>query len=122
MIKIRYIVFFALLTCFIFTLFQVKFKVQMLNKQMTELKQQLSREKDAIYVLKAEWAYLNQPERLERLSMKFLNLSEIKPCQINPGLSEKKIPSKQDNRGIIRTSYSATKWRYKERPDVSVKK
>ncbi len=131
MIKTRYLITLILLCVCIFSLFQVKFKVHNLHREMAEIKKHLEREKDSIHVLKAEWAYLNQPERLHRLSTKFLNLSEVKPCQIsNDGnkiaatinVAEKtSVP----NSNIIKTSYSNTnniKWRYKERPDLMRKK
>jgi hypothetical protein len=128
MFKLRYIAFVILLAASVFGLFQVKFKVQTLHRELAELKQQLEREKNAIHVLKAEWAYLNQPERLNRLVVKFLDLSELKSEQIM--LSENtqnKILKAASNKNsqIIKASYTprkAVKWRYKDRPDLRYKK
>jgi hypothetical protein len=128
-IKTRYLITLILLCVCIFSLFQVKFKVHNLHQEMAETRKHLEREKDSIHVLKAEWAYLNQPERLHRLSTKFLNLSEVKPCQIsNDGnkisatINVAEKPSGL-NSNIIKTSYTNnTKWRYKERPDLMRKK
>ncbi len=84
MIKLRYLLALLLLASSVFGLFQVKFKVQQLHREVTELKAQLVHEKDSIHVLKAEWSYLNQPERLSRLSKKFLELEELKADQVLP--------------------------------------
>ncbi len=66
----------------IFGLFQIKFRVQYLNKDVSELKRQLEQEKESIHILKAEWAYLNQPQRLRELAKRYLNLDDIKISQI----------------------------------------
>ncbi len=128
MIKLRYIIFLVLLAGSVFGLFQVKFKVQTLHRELVELKQQLEREKNSIHVLKAEWAYLNQPERLNRLVAKFLDLSELKSEQImltsNTHETITREGSSSDGQ-IIRASYvprKAVKWRYKDRPDLRYKK
>lgn len=122
MIKIRYIIFLFLFVASVFALFQIKFKVQQLNREVVEIKQQLSREKNLIHVLKAEWAYLNQPERLQRLSEKFLDLAEMKPEQILIASGENFKDQPLDNNNIIKASYApsrkVTKWRYKDRPDL----
>ena len=134
MIRVKYILT-LLLFCFcVFGLFQVKFKVQNLHREMAELKKQLEHEKNSIHVLKAEWAYLNQPERLQRLSEKFLNLTEVKSDQImitKAGsiiVAQETTKSITSNSQIIPTSMneapvkkiSAVKWRYKERPTVLI--
>ncbi|MEK6734611.1 MAG: hypothetical protein AABY27_05890 [Pseudomonadota bacterium] len=133
MIRIRYQLTIILLGLCVFGLFQVKFKVQNLNKEMSELQKQLEHEKNSIYVLKAEWTYLNQPERLQRLSEKHLKLAEIKVEQImfaEPGdiivARNSKAPNIiQENKNLIKTSMNippykanSTKWRYRERPAI----
>ena len=135
MIKFRYLLALMLLASCIFGLFQVKFKVQNLDREMNELKQQLAHEKETIHVLKAEWAYLNQPERLQRLAEKFLDLTEVKHDQlmltqagsmiiavapVQPQIKE------QDLNPIVKVSYQSSpsnltnkvKWHYKARPVI----
>ena len=63
----------------IFGLFQIKYKVQNLRKDLTEIQRQILQEKEEIHVLKAEWTYLNQPDRLKRLADQYLKL---KPMQV----------------------------------------
>ena len=136
MIKIRYILALTLLSSCVFGLFQVKFKVQQLHREALELKTQLAHEKDSIHVLKAEWAYLNQPDRLHRLSKKFLDLTEVKSDQVlpvKPGsmitLAEKKeISDIPENKNLVKVSYKnkgpakkTVKWNYRERPTLKTR-
>lgn len=136
MISIRYVLLFVLFSVSVFGLFQVKFKVQQLHVDSLELKRQLAHEKDSIHVLKAEWAHLNQPERLHRLSQKFLNLVEVKSDKVlpvKPGsiitmASNQDIPSIKENKKVVKISYSkskqkvkAIKWNYRERPALKTR-
>ena len=128
MIKQRYLLFFILLGISVFGLFQIKFKVQNLNRELAEIKQQLEHEKSSIHILKAEWAYLNQPERLNRLSKKFLDLKELRSEQImlaSNGFQTISNKPTKENKKIIKASYKkskTTKWRYRNRPDLMGKK
>jgi cell division protein FtsL len=65
-----------------FGLFQVKYYVQNLRQQLTELNHQIEQEQEAIHVLSAEWAYLNQSERLKQLTEQYLHLKPIHLSQI----------------------------------------
>lgn len=71
-----------LLGCCAYGLFQVKYRVQTLKRDLTEFNRQLDLEKDAIHVLRAEWAYLNQPDRLRVLAQKYLSLTPIQVTQL----------------------------------------
>lgn len=136
MINIRYIFLFTLLSVSVFGLFQVKFKVQQLHLDSLELKRQLSHEKDSIHVLQAEWAHLNQPDRLHRLSKKFLKLVEVKSDKVlpvEPGsiitmASNQHMPGIKENKKVVKISYSknkkrskAIKWNYRERPALKIR-
>jgi len=48
---------------------------------VAELKRKIEIELSALSVLKAEWSLLNQPDRLQRLAVKFLDLQSLKPSQ-----------------------------------------
>ena len=54
---------------------QFKYDVQALERELAQLDAKILRHQEAIHVLKAEWAYLNEPARLERLSRSYLDLS-----------------------------------------------
>ncbi len=49
-------------------LMRVSQNVQRLEKDIVRYDREIAKEKDKIRVLKAEWAYLNNPERLEILA------------------------------------------------------
>ena len=79
----RATVFWSLLAALVgFGLFHVKYQVQKLEDQLTRLNRDIVREQDQIHVLKAEWTYLNRPERIEELSKRFLDLAAPKPNQM----------------------------------------
>lgn len=54
------------------SLFLVKYKVQALEDELHLRQAQVTRDRGAIRVLQAEWTYLNDPERLRRLSAEHL--------------------------------------------------
>jgi len=54
------------------SLFLLKYKVQALEDQLVASQHQVVRDRSAIRVLEAEWTYLNDPERLRRLSAEHL--------------------------------------------------
>src|SRR5215475_9351611 len=61
---------------------QFKYGVQALERELTQLDAEILRHQEAIHVLKAEWAYLNEPARLENLSRRYLDLSPVRGNQI----------------------------------------
>jgi hypothetical protein len=64
------------------TLYQVKYEVRLLEQEARQLHQGVAREQQAIQVLNAEWAYLNQPARIQELAERYLDLKPIKAAQI----------------------------------------
>lgn len=61
------------------TLFHTAQEVQDKRRQLAHLQNELTKEKESIRVLQAEWSYLNQPERLEKLVAEYLStLSPLK--------------------------------------------
>lgn len=110
-------------------LFQVKYSVQYLYKDVEELRRQLQEEKSSIHTLKAEWAFLNNPRRLKILAKRYLNLQEIQLSQIKEYGDQKSIvPSSenqiqnqsQDSSNIHQASTTniprkKTKWNFKDR-------
>ncbi len=79
----RSTVFFFFLSLFVgFVLFKVKYEVVAVEQQLELILQQTKREKDTIHILKAEWSHLNEPQRLQKLAEKFLDIQAMKAEQI----------------------------------------
>ncbi|MEZ5918659.1 MAG: hypothetical protein R3D66_01635 [Alphaproteobacteria bacterium] len=55
-------------------LLHVSQNVQKSEDKLAEIEASIDREQETIRVLRAEWAYLNRPDRLERLAHEFLDL------------------------------------------------
>jgi hypothetical protein len=70
-----------------FGLFQLKHEVQALEDEMFRLNRNIVAEQQAIHVLKAEWSYINQPQRLQALAQRHLDLQPMKPAQLG-GLAD----------------------------------
>lgn len=86
MIKPINIMWLIILFCSAYGVFQVKYRVADLRKDLAEINRQLEQERDAIHVLKAEWSYLNQPDRLRNLAQRHLKLEALTVAQINKSL------------------------------------
>ena len=111
-----------LLLCLVITvfgLFQIKYSVQYLQKYVAEIKRQVYEEKASIHILKAEWAYLNHPSRLNLLAKKYLTMQEAKIFQIFE-YNEKTLfhHNKIDNINLKKVSHPFKKninWHYKDK-------
>jgi hypothetical protein len=57
-----------------FILFQTSQNVQRSEDRLRDMQQSLSREKESVRVLEAEWDYLNRPDRLEELARQYLKI------------------------------------------------
>ncbi|MBI2978173.1 MAG: hypothetical protein HYY38_04970 [Rhodospirillales bacterium] len=64
------------------TLFVVKYQVQDLENQLVGINREVSDDRQAIHVLKAEWSHLNEPVRLRRLAERHLGLEAVKARQV----------------------------------------
>lgn len=63
-------------------LMRVSHGVQHAKKEIIKLDRSISQEEEAIRLLEAEWAYLNDPERLEKLAAGYLGLQPAAPEQL----------------------------------------
>lgn len=63
-------------------LYKVKMRTAELGDQMRAVSREIAREEEAISVLKAEWSLLNQPDRLQALAERYLDLQPIEIGQI----------------------------------------
>jgi hypothetical protein len=58
-------------------LYKLKYKVQSLDRQALTLQRQILAEREAVRLLEADWAYLNQPDRLQAMAERHLTLGPI---------------------------------------------
>ncbi len=49
-------------------LYMVRYKTQYTQEEIASIQQRIAEEREATHVLKAEWAYLTRPERLQQLT------------------------------------------------------
>lgn len=62
-------------------LFHTGQKVHDAREKLSRLEQATAKEEESIRVLQAEWGYLNQPGRLEKLAKTYLKLAPMKGSQ-----------------------------------------
>ena len=75
----------ALLAATASALYLIEHEVQGLERRLARLNGELLASQQAIQVLKAEWSYLNQPERLQELATRHadrLRLAPLEPAQV----------------------------------------
>ena len=72
-------------------LYHVKYSVDRMERQGLSLKAKIADEHAAIRILDAEWSSLNNPERLQKLSSRYLELAPVEVVQV---VSFAQIPEK----------------------------
>ena len=80
--KISTLMWLALIVTVGVSMFLLKYKVQALEEELVVKQVQIARDQDAMRVLEAEWAYFNDPERLQRLSAEHLGFVQPTSDQI----------------------------------------
>lgn len=63
-------------------LFELKYEVQRLEEELAALDRDLLTSQETIHVLRAEWSYLNRPDRLKDLAARHLDLEPLTGEQI----------------------------------------
>ena len=63
-------------------IYKIKVETWQLKRKARILERSIAKEERAILVLRADWAYLTRPERIERLARKHLGMRPVKPGQI----------------------------------------
>ncbi len=75
---LKYFIVLALLVLSGWNLMNVSMQVQKMESDVAVLDKKIAREQEKIKVLNAEWAYLNNPERLEAAAASALGLRATK--------------------------------------------
>jgi len=63
-------------------LFSVKYQVHDLEDEHKRLSRELDDERRALHVLRAEWATLNDPRRIQELARQHLDMQPVAPAQV----------------------------------------
>lgn len=74
MIRLSTLSGYALAVCAATALFWTSQTVQKAEDQLERVRHDLAREEESLHVLRAEWDYLNRPERIETLARKYLDM------------------------------------------------
>ena len=82
MIKLLHIIAIGALVSSALYAYSIKYETTLQAEQLQKLKGKAQREREAIAVLKAEWQFLNRPERLQALADKHLDLQPLQTTQI----------------------------------------
>lgn len=63
--------------------YKIKFDSTLQAEKVAKLQNELRRERDAIARLRAEWAKLDTPSRIQQLADRYLTLQPVKPTQFD---------------------------------------
>ena len=66
----------------VFAVYNLKGQVEEREKELAKVHRAIDAEREAIEVLRAEWSYLNQPQRLRRLAATKLDLQPLSTKQM----------------------------------------
>jgi len=67
----------------VFAVYHLKAQVEEREKDLARIQRDIEAEREAIQVLRAEWSYLSQPERLRRLGITRLELQPVAAKQMS---------------------------------------
>ncbi len=76
--------------------YTVNYQVQDAESRVASLQRSINRERSAIAILEAEWAYLNRPERLRALSETYYNELRLMPIDAVHFANIQDVPLPQD--------------------------
>jgi len=73
----------AALVCAAAYVYKSKFEVTLQAEQVAKQRAEIRRERDAVAALRAQWAQLDNPDRILGLSQRHLQLKPIQPTQFD---------------------------------------
>lgn len=85
-------------------LFYVKHIVENLEEDLSALEKSIATDADEVHVLRAEWAYLSRPERVQKLAGTYLDLEPASGAQI---ADVKAIPFPKEEVAVLSSWSSA---------------
>ena len=82
MIKLLHVIAIGALVSSALYAYSIKYETTLEAEQLQKLKAKAQRERDAIAVLKAEWQFLNRPDRVQMLAERHLDLQAFVATQV----------------------------------------
>jgi cell division protein FtsL len=82
-LRVTMLIYMAVIAIAGFGVYLVKYTVQDMQRQVAALDKELQQERELLHLLKAEWAYLNRPERLERLASRHLKMVPLEATTLS---------------------------------------
>ncbi len=79
--------------------YTIKYQTSYRAEQIAKTKIEIKTESDAIAVLRAEWAYMTRPERLQQLADQYL--VDVKPLEVKQLVSVQALPDKAARSDMI---------------------
>ncbi|HEC90497.1 MAG TPA: hypothetical protein ENI55_02400 [Alphaproteobacteria bacterium] len=98
MIRTTTLLFLLLAAALSLALFTVKYRVQDMEGEISGLNRAITKDRKAIHVLRAEWSYLNNPDRLGESARRDLGMTPVGAEQIGKiaDIPERRdLPSRQ---------------------------
>ena len=110
MIKLLHVIAIGALVSSAVYAYTIKYETTLEAEQLQKIRMKAQRERDAIAVLKAEWQYLNRPDRLQTLADRHLDLQPFSVTQVvrlsvipNRGPKVDAIGRKLEDLGLVPT-------------------
>lgn len=88
-------------------LFQIKNRVEEKDKELNRVHAQYLEDQKAIRVLKAEWAFLNSPDYIQDVTLKYLDLRPTSSAQIIKSVDD--IPFRPKSAPLVAGTVKETK-------------
>ncbi|MES1991314.1 MAG: hypothetical protein V4441_10230 [Pseudomonadota bacterium] len=76
-------------------LYDIKYRAEIAETKATKIERDIASEQESIRVLRAEWSYLNQPQRMQELAKRYMKLEPLQPAQIGT-FADVPMPRKTD--------------------------
>lgn len=77
-------------------LYDIKYRAELVERRVQTIEKKIASEQESIRVLRAEWSYLNQPERLQELAQRYTKLEPLQASQIGT-IADVPMPHKADD-------------------------
>ena len=82
MIKLLHVIAIGALVSSAVYAYSIKYETTLAAEQLQKMRAKTQRERDAIAVLKAEWQFLNRPDRIQTLADRHLDLQAFSATQV----------------------------------------